>query len=156
MRILPSYVEHVSLDILERKARCGRKYTSMLFRIYQKTSYEYTSHRTLDVADQRSPEPQGTSSLSGLELFMRHVALWEGETRGEWKLNQTEWLSTYVCFHIRVKSYCTNPLTLVPRRLWWLRRFSMVSTNSHFNRKSHICLVTNGTPGSPLNRFKTK
>jgi hypothetical protein len=41
------------------------------------------SHAMLESYAQVTAEPLGRSCLTGLSLFMRHVALWEAEVRGE-------------------------------------------------------------------------
>ena len=97
IRILPSYVEHASMDMITNKAKLGRKYTNKLVPVYLGLD-KIPSHHNMGVSDQRSPEPQGVSCLSGLELFVRHVALWEGEARGAWQFDRDRWMSTDVCF----------------------------------------------------------
>ena len=43
------------------------------------------SHAMLESYAQVSSEPLGRSCLTGFSLFMRHVALWEAEAKGEIK-----------------------------------------------------------------------
>jgi hypothetical protein len=43
------------------------------------------SHAMLESYAQVSSEPLGRSCLTGFPLFMRHVALWETEAKGEIK-----------------------------------------------------------------------
>lgn len=40
------------------------------------------SHAMLEPYSQNTSEPLGRSCLTGFELFMRHVALWEAEVDG--------------------------------------------------------------------------
>ncbi|KAJ6605404.1 hypothetical protein DFH09DRAFT_1067677 [Mycena vulgaris] len=55
---------------------------------------ELVSHLDLENRHQTSSEPQERSCLTGFSLFMRHVALWEMEQRGEIVIDEKEWAST--------------------------------------------------------------
>ncbi|KAJ7128823.1 hypothetical protein C8R43DRAFT_1074699 [Mycena crocata] len=105
IRILPSYL--VSLDTAKGRlediardenlfeldidaiAKASRRWTRA---VAEETTI--CSHLNLENKHQLSAEPQGRSCLTGLSLFMRHVALWEMEQRGEVDIDDKEWAST--------------------------------------------------------------
>ncbi|KAF8214866.1 hypothetical protein K438DRAFT_1749937 [Mycena galopus ATCC 62051] len=81
VRILPSYIS--SLEASKSKLRDISR-DEILFGLdiekIAAASRKWT--RTVNY-DQLSSEPQGRSCLSGFALFMRHIALWELEKKGE-------------------------------------------------------------------------
>ncbi|KAJ7110779.1 hypothetical protein C8R43DRAFT_1243019 [Mycena crocata] len=108
IRILPSYL--ASLDTAKSKlddiardenlfeldidaiANASRKWTKTV--VNELSQQGPISHLDLENKSQLSSEPQGRSCLTGLSLFMRHVALWEMEKRGELVIDEKEWAST--------------------------------------------------------------
>ncbi|KAJ7193423.1 hypothetical protein GGX14DRAFT_588656 [Mycena pura] len=113
IRILPSYLESLpdsqnnikfiargehlfALDIA-KIANASRRWTAnVISALHGKERPVHCSHLDLENGDQHSTEPQGQSCLSGFSLFMRHVALWEMERRGEVMIKDQIWaVSSY-------------------------------------------------------------
>ena len=93
LRFLQSYIDHATLRDMEHYAQRGRDFISQLLEALHTSSI---TRREIEYDQQRSPEPQGTSCLTGLEVLMRHVALWEGDQRRDWNLEPDSWSSNWV------------------------------------------------------------
>ena len=59
------------------------------------------THASIDIHAQQTFEPAARTCLSGFELLMRHVVLWEGDVSGEWKITDDLWNSSVVS-HFRI------------------------------------------------------
>ncbi|PVF99136.1 hypothetical protein CPB86DRAFT_814258, partial [Serendipita vermifera] len=116
IRILPSYLEslkgHVRLattkkdqgaadssgqPIFDYTIARGRRY----FERFLKTYVDWTgndppgiTHADLDTNYQKSDQPLRRSCLTGLDLFYRHVCLWEAGEEGRVKVSEEVWATT--------------------------------------------------------------
>ncbi|KAJ7205208.1 hypothetical protein GGX14DRAFT_645057 [Mycena pura] len=136
IRILPSYVtslveSQANIDSIAR----GERLVKLDMDTIAETARNFTknapcsSHKALDQGgDQVSTEPQGRSCLSGFSVFMRHVALWEMERRGEVKLRDQEWAATTYSDEFGNLSYDDTP------RYAWDEHFNLKAFTSHIDR----------------------
>ncbi|KAJ7065687.1 hypothetical protein C8F01DRAFT_751051 [Mycena amicta] len=102
IRILPSYI--LSLEESQKNikalSRRERVYTTLDIDKIASISRAWTkkvggsSHVALENGDQVTSEVQTRSCLNGFALFMRHVALFEMEARGETTIKDDRWAET--------------------------------------------------------------
>ncbi|KAJ7193424.1 hypothetical protein GGX14DRAFT_546277 [Mycena pura] len=144
IRILPSYLgslpdsekniksiargEHLFALDIDKIANASRRWTAnVISALHGKKRPVHCSHIDLENGDQYSSEPQGQSCLSGFSLFMRHIALWEMERRGEVMIKDQEWAVTSYADYQANLSYDDTP----PYE--WDSNFNLTEFMSHID-----------------------